>query len=194
MLDLASGLGWTDDKGQALVLLRPPGLPRLRSWAVMVPIALAVAAGALVLWFLARPLALASLAVWVVAMIGPPRFLRLRALPCSRKLRGYRPRGSYALQGLVRDPEARGAGRGLAEALCDRASARGWVLSLDAGDEWLRDYYAQLGFVPTGPPVIFPWGQVRTSMSRRPDVGRAGSEVRNASSSTRLLHGRRHKG
>ena len=177
MLDLASGLGWTDDKGQALVVLRPPGLPRLRSWVVMVPTALAAAAGVLSLWFLARPLALALLAALVVAVTGPPRFLRLRALPCSRKLSGYRPRGSYALQGLVRDAEARGAGRALAEALCDEATARGWVLSLVAGDEWLRDYYAQLGFVPTGPPVVSPWGQVRTSMSRHPDVGCAGGEV-----------------
>ena len=171
MLDLAGGLGWTDDHGQALAVLRPPGLPRLRSMVVVVPVALTIAAVVVVVWFLARPLALALVAVLAVAMIDPPRFFRLRALPRSRELRKCRPRGSYALQGLVRDPAARGAGRRLAEALCDRAAAKGWVVNLDAGDEWLRDYYARLGFVPTGPPVIFPWGQVRTAMSRAPDAG-----------------------
>ncbi len=171
MLDLASGLGWTDAQGQALVVLRPPGLPRWRLVAVVVPIALAVAVVAVVVWFLARPLALVFLAVLVLAVTDPPRFFRLRALPRSRELRKCRPRGSYALQGLVRDPAACGAGRRLAEALCDRADAMGWVLNLDAGDEWLRDYYARLGFVPTGPSVVFPWGQVRTSMARTPGAG-----------------------
>jgi len=174
MLEMALGMAWTDSCGQALVVLIPPGLLSRRSALAMVPIVTVVAAGVLLVWSVARPLALVLGAALLVAALDPPRFLRLRALPRSRELRKLRPHGSYCLQGLVRDPAARGAGRRLVESLCDLADRRGWVLSLDAGDGWLRDYYAELGFVPLGPPVAFPWGQSRTAMARFPNASDGG--------------------
>lgn len=185
MLEMGSGTAWTDERGQAMVVLRPPGPPRLRSVVTMVPIAAVVVVVAVVAWAVARPLAFVVIAALLVAVLDPPRFLRLRALPRSRALFKRRPRGSYSLQSLVRDPAARGAGRRLAGALCVQADAHGWVMNLDAGDEWLRDYYSGLGFVPTGTPVVFPWGQVRTPMSRVPvadvDVGKDAGRVHGVS-------------
>jgi GNAT superfamily N-acetyltransferase len=177
MLEMVGGTAWTDARAQALAVLRPPGAPRPRMMTAMLGVALVVAAGLLLVWAMAPPLAWALGAATLLAVLGPPRFLRLRGLPCSHQLYKLRPKGSYCLQGLVRDPAARGAGARLVEALCAQADVKGWVLSLEAGDEWLRGYYAGLGFVPSGPPVTFPWGQVRTSMHRVPMVDGAVAAV-----------------
>lgn len=177
MAEMAGGMGWTDERGQALVMLGPPGLliRRPRKWLVALPTSLVLAAVIVAAGALAWPLALVLVTVVLVAMFDPPQLPRLRAYSCNAELRGRRPHGSYSLHGLVRDPAAPGAGWRLVEALCDRADVEGWVLCLDAGGASLPGYYARLGFVPSGPAVAMPWGEMMTSMVRRPNADDAGT-------------------
>lgn len=92
----------------------------------------------------------------------------LAARPARRALRNSRPRrGEVVVVHTVASGEP-GAGRKLLDAVAEEADRKGWTLVLDAGNHRLASYYRGLGFEPTGPPVLMPWGEDNIPMARRP--------------------------
>lgn len=84
-----------------------------------------------------------------------------------RQLRRARPAGHTVTVHSVASIEA-GAGRVLLEELNEEADRRGWTLTLDAANEALAGYYAELGYVRLADPVQMPSGERNVPMARTP--------------------------
>ena len=84
-----------------------------------------------------------------------------------RQLRRAHPTGRNVTVHSVASIEA-GAGRALLEELNEEADRRGWTMTLDAANEALADYYAQLGYVRLADPVQMPGGERNVPMARNP--------------------------
>ena len=84
-----------------------------------------------------------------------------------RQLRRAHPAGRTVTVHSVASIEA-GAGRALLEELNEEADRRGWTMTLDAANEALADYYAQLGYVSLADPVQMPSGERNVPMARTP--------------------------
>jgi hypothetical protein len=107
--------------------------------------------------------ALALLAIMYLPLVRHS----LTGIPARRRLHRTRPPGPLVFVHTVASIEP-GAGRALLETVNAEADAKGWTMTLDAVNETLARYYANLGYQTLGPPVLMPYGQRVVPMIRHP--------------------------
>lgn len=106
--------------------------------------------------------------VMLTVLVLPQLRTSTRARPGRRRLAAAVPAGPYVGVHTVASVVP-GAGRELIRTVNAEADARGWVLILDAANESLADYYADLGYLTLTEPVLMPWGEQTVRMMRKPD-------------------------
>lgn len=109
-----------------------------------------------------------ALVLAVGLLFVPMARISLAAGPARRSLRRCRPHDARPVVVHTVASVERGSGRILLESVLEEADRKRWTLVLDAGNERLARYYAELGFEPTGPAVEMPWGEKNVPMARAP--------------------------
>jgi hypothetical protein len=110
------------------------------------------------------------LALTLLACLYLPIVRRsLTGISARRQLRRTRPPGPLVVVHTVASIEP-GAGRALLETVNAEADAKAWTMTLDAANQNLARYYAQLGYRPLGPPVLMPYGEHVVPMIRQPCI------------------------
>ncbi len=171
-MELAAGWGRMDDNGAAVLCLEPPQLRQaLRMVVVMAGVMVAggLAGGIIaVIW----PPLVVAIVVGLALVCARARWFSWRCRGVNRQLRQARPAGGWNIHNFAGDPDRRGAGRALLDAVCDEADRRRRVLYLDTVVPRLVEYYGECGFEPTAQVAAQFAGEdlVITRMVRQPIV------------------------
>ena len=152
-----------DSEELAFCLLSRPSIRRDLLAGGLVAAALAALAGMVV----AVPILFWIVVTMILVLVLPSLRLSLMANRAHTVLAQSSPVKPYVGVHTVTSTR-KGAGRQLMTDLGREADQKGWTLVLDAANEALADYYADLGFSRLCEPVLMPWGERAVRMSRIP--------------------------
>jgi GNAT superfamily N-acetyltransferase len=143
---MAGGLGRLAADGSAALCLEPPRLRNAPRYVVVLAFFLAALAAAVISLFMLWPPLATVPYLLVLLVVGQGTWGVRGHGMVRRKLRAARTSGAWLVCNFAGDPQRRGAGRPLLEAVCAEADRRGWVLYLDTVVPRLVEYYAEVGF------------------------------------------------